>query len=152
MRLFLLAIFSLTFSTALATVKVQKEFRYTDAGMDGFSKNYYSCDFAEDALEQHLVQLGATDIKVRCSGGIEHNWTSPISLRASFANFESADGRYASSRTEVLSTRNSGDACYFHTKLLDKLLTLFPNVRVDEKSNSCMNSHSRWQYVLSIGQ
>lgn len=84
MRLMALILMTLSLS-AFATEYEKKTFNYTDFGNDGFSRNFYACSFAEAALNDHLVKMGAINIRTSCFGGIEP-WGAilPVSLRATF--------------------------------------------------------------------
>jgi hypothetical protein len=129
-------------------------FRHTDTGMDGFSRNYYSCDFAEAALESHLESLGASNISVSCSGGIEQNWGFwPVNLTASFdIPAATSENHTRSQNSRLSSSRFGNSSCYFNTKLLNKLLPLFTNVKVNAKRATCMDSDSRWSYDVTVFQ
>ena len=144
----LMVLFSLS---AFATEYEKKTFSHTDFGNDGFSRNYYACSFAEAALNDHLVQLGAINVRTSCSGGIEPWGTVfPISLRA---NFEAPKAGQDFSRTErvrLTSQSRGNSSCFFHTKLLRKLLPEFANVKVSSQRSTCSDNNSRWSYDLQV--
>ena len=150
MRLFTMLMMIVSLS-AFATEYEKKTFSHTDFGNDGFSRNYYSCSFAEAALNSHLVKLGAININTKCSGGIEP-WgaTLPVSLRATF---EAPKAGQDFSRTEsvrIVSQTRSDSACFFNTKVLNKLLPMFPNVVVNSQRARCSDNSSRWNYDLQV--
>ena len=48
---------------------------------------YYNCDSLEDMTENMLKKLGANDVRVRCSGGLESGtYWGPASITASFSS------------------------------------------------------------------
>lgn len=52
---------------------------------------YYHCDKVEDVTEDFLEAFGATDISVRCSGGLDTmngQWSTPARVRASYVAAE----------------------------------------------------------------
>lgn len=153
MRLIAVAALLLAFN-AFAVEFTTTTFRHTDNGIDGFSRNYYSCDFAESALESHLETLGASNIRVTCSGGIEQGWGMwPVNLTARFdIPSATAENHTRSEATRVSSRSFGNSSCNFHTKLLNKLLPLFTNVSVGAKRTTCMNNDSRWSYDVTVFQ
>jgi hypothetical protein len=153
MRLIAVAALLLAFN-AFAVEFTTTTFSHTDTGIDGFSRNYYSCDFAESALESHLETLGASNISVSCSGGIEYNWGMfPVNLAARFDMPSATPENHTRSENIRVSSRSFGNSsCNFHTKLLNKLLPLFTNVAVNAKRTSCMDNDSRWSYDLTVFQ
>ena len=151
MRLIAVAALLLAFN-AFAVEFTTTTFSHTDTGIDGFSRNYYSCDFAESALESHLEKLGASNISVSCSGGIEYNWGMfPVNLAARFDMPSATPENHTRSENTRVSSRSFGNSsCNFHTKLLNKLLPLFTNVKVNAKRATCMDNDSRWSYDVTV--
>ncbi len=126
-------------------------FSYTDFGNDGFSRNYYSCDFAEAALESHLELLGASNISVSCFGGIQSWGVTPVSLSASFdVPTATAENHTRMTQVRLESADRFETACFFHTKLLTQLLKLFPNAVTRAKRTSCFDNRTRWNYDLNV--
>ena len=153
MRLIAVAALLLAFN-AFAVEFTTTTFRHTDAGIDGFSRNYYSCDFAEATLENHLEVLGASNISVSCSGGIEQNWGMfPVNLTARFdIPSATSENHTRSTNSRLAGTRLGNSSCNFNTKLLNKLLPLFANVKVNAKRATCMDNDSRWSYDVTVFQ
>lgn len=144
----LMVMFSLS---AFATEYEKKTFSHTDFGNDGFSRHYYACSFAEAALNDHLVKLGAINVRTRCSGGIE-TWgmMTPVSLRATFEAPKAGQDFSRTERVRIASTSRGNSSCFFHTKLLRKLLPVFANVTVSSQRSTCSNNESRWNYDLQV--
>ncbi len=138
---------ALVSSTAFAT-----DFTFTYFGRDVGSVTYYNCDSVESIVEGHLEALGATSIRVRCTGGIE-NWggtwrAMPVRVRASF-NSPVATGN--GEHTVLLNSRagrNTG--CGFNTALLDRLLPVVENVRVVSREARCNGEQGRWAYHVEV--
>lgn len=147
---FLMAICLFSFN-AFSTEYVSKSFSYSDSGRDGNSTNYYSCDYAESALRTHLQTLGAIDINVSCSGGIEFGRFLPVNLESNFKVTALTDPSTAKIESVTIKSVRRGDSpCFFNTKLLNKLVKNFPNVYVDSKSTSCFDNNTSWNYGLRI--
>jgi hypothetical protein len=148
----LIMVFCFVSMSAFSAEYVAKSFSYSDSGRDGMSQNFYSCDYAESALSSHLEKLGAIDINVRCSGGIEHGSYSPVNLNSSFKVTKFTDPSTAKIEVATLKSRGSDSPCFFNTKLLNQLVKYFPNVYVDSKKASCFDNRTSWKYVLRIAQ
>jgi hypothetical protein len=66
--------FSVQGASAAVTARratVHQDF-YISSNWD-FGRVYYNCDSVEDSVESLLAALGATDIRVRCTGGISND-------------------------------------------------------------------------------
>ena len=151
MRFIAIAALLIAFN-ASAVEFVTKTFKHTDSGIDGFSRNYYNCDWAEKTVESHLEKLGASNITVNCTGGIEHDisWGMwPVSI---VAKFDVPADRTMTENVVLKSSNRADSACYFHTKLLNKLLATLVHVTVNSKKTNCMDNSSRWSYDLSVAQ
>lgn len=60
---------------------------FTISTFGGGNNHFYSCDTVEWEVEALLKKLGATNISVRCTGGIDSwniNFSRPAYVRASF--------------------------------------------------------------------
>lgn len=143
---------SLASVSAFSAEYVAKNFAYSDSGRDGSAQNYYSCDYAKEAMITHLEKLGAIDINVRCSGGIEFGRFLPVNLTSSFKVTKFTDPSTAKIEIATLRSRGSDSPCFFNTKLLNQLVKYFPNVYVDSKKASCFDNRTSWNYVLRIAQ
>ena len=133
-------------SSAFATEYVSRKLSFGPLTHSGWNQTYYNCDWAEDQVESHLEALGAQNVRVSCSGGIEWNWTSPIFVTARFdAPVPAAND---ASRSVVLAGRES---CGFNTEFLDKAIPLFPGVQLNRRSSSCSGGRlDSWKYELTV--
>ena len=131
---------------------ISKSFQYSDSGRDGMTQNYYSCDSASDTLRDHLETLGAIDISVRCSGGIDYGRYMPVNLTSSFKVTAYTDPSTAKIDHVTIKSRMGDAPCFFNTKLLKEVVKHFPNVYVDSKKASCFDNRTSWNYVLRIAR
>ncbi|MBG59252.1 MAG: hypothetical protein CME67_06730 [Halobacteriovoraceae bacterium] len=70
MKLMLAALLSLTSVFAVTEKTIEKKFRI-NSRTDFGARVFYNCDSVEDRTYDILEELGATDIEVRCTGGID---------------------------------------------------------------------------------
>ena len=133
-------------SSAFATEYVSRKMNFTPNMYTGRTVSYYNCSSLEDTIESHLKALGAQNIRVSCSGGIEMGWNTPAHVRA---NFEVAvPAANDASRQLSLSGR---DSCSMNVQFLDAAIPLFPGVKVLSKHSSCMGGRfDSWKYSLSV--
>ncbi len=133
-------------SSAFASEYVSRKMSFSPRTNNGETTTYYNCDSVESIVESHLEDLGAQNVRVSCSGGIQMGWTSPAFVRA---NFEVAlPGVNGTSRQVVLTGR---DSCSLNVEFLDAALKLFPGVKVVSKRSSCMGGRlDSWKYTLSV--
>ena len=75
---YLLGLSLIVFSLS-SFAREQVSFYY--AGIEGWGRSYYSCDYVEDQTSKVLELFGATDININCFGGIDYGrFPSPVSL------------------------------------------------------------------------
>ena len=140
----LIALFVST--AAFATEYVSKKLSWSPMTHSGWTETYYNCDWAEGQVESHLQSLGAQNISVSCSGGIQWNWTSPIFVNAKF----DVPTNGSVSRDVTLS---GNDACNFNTDFLDRVIPMFPGVAVRSRRSSCMGGRfDSWSYALTVSE
>lgn len=133
-------------SSAFATEYVSRKLSFGPSMYNGGTVTYYNCSSVEDTVESHLKALGAQNIRVSCSGGIEMGWNTPAHVRASFE--VAVPAANDASRQVGLSGRES---CSLNTQFLDAAIPLFPGVKVLSKRSSCMGGRfDSWNYSLSI--
>ncbi len=138
-------------SSAFASEYVTRKLSWSPMTNSGWTTTYYSCSWAEGQVETHLENLGAQNISVICSGGIEMGWTSPVFINAKFdVLVPSTNDR---TRTARLSSNTFDTSCSFDVEFLDRAIKLFPAVKVVAKRASCMGSRTdNWHYVLTISE
>ena len=118
------------------------------SGMEGWGQTYYSCDYVEAQTEKVLEMFGATEVSVRCSGGIEMGQMWPVSVRASFEAPVLVGTEVAQVVTHKGDSRNP--ACGLNVRIVKSLLPKFSNVTVLKKSDSCAFARSNYSYEFSI--
>lgn len=114
----------------------------------GGTQHWYNCDSVEDTVEKHLEDLGATNISVRCSGGLDNGrFPSPAFVSGTFdapVPTPEEDGVSAI----VLEGRQS---CSLNTEFLDYVLPMFSGATVISRRASCWGSWSdRWKYTIQL--
>jgi hypothetical protein len=142
-KLLALTLCSLSFA-AIASETVS----FTHFGNGGGNQSYYACDYAQSQTENFLSVLGATNIDVSCSGGIQ-SWGSaqPVSIRARF-------DLPAVVTNTVESVEVEGDtwspACGLNVQIVNSIVKKFSNVQVVKKSDACAFVSSNYYYLLNI--
>ena len=121
---------------------------------DGLNRIHYRCEVAKDLVMVHLENLGATNIKLNCAGGLE-DWgpsrmLTPMHISAKF------DVPVATSNdaveTVVIKSQSFNEDCFLNTQFLNQALPLFPAAKVVKKQASCMNNYSRWSYTVELSK
>ncbi len=133
-------------SSAFASEYVSRKLNWSPRTHNGGTVTYYNCDSVESTVEAHLATLGAQNVRVSCSGGIEMGWTMPAHVRATFD--VAVPGVNGTTREATLAGRES---CSLNVEFLDAALPLFPGVKVLSKRSSCSGGRlDSWKYALSI--
>lgn len=141
---FIAALFAV--SSAFASEYVTKKLSWGPRTHHGGSVTYYNCDSVENTVESHLEDLGAQNISVNCSGGIEMGWSTPAHVTAKFDVAVPA----ANGTTREI-TLKGHESCNLNTEFLDTVIPMFPGVKVLAKRASCFGGRTdRWSYTLSI--
>lgn len=137
-------------SSAFASEYVSRKLSWSPMTHSGWTTTYYNCSWAEDAVEDHLTSLGAENVRVSCSGGIEMGWNTPVFITAKFDVV--VPGANGSTREVRLANRaGNNDSCSFNVEFLDRAIPLFPGVKVLSKRSSCMGGRTdNWSYVLTV--
>ncbi len=133
-------------TSAFATEYASKKLSWSPMTHSGWNRTYYNCDWAEGQVESHLKTLGAQNISVSCSGGIDWNWTSPIFVRAKF----DVPTNGTVSRGVTLS---GSESCSFNTEFLDTVIPMFPGVAVRSRRSVCSGGRlDSWSYALTVSE
>lgn len=131
------------------SVFARESVSFTYFGNEGWGQSYYACDYVEARTEKVLEMFGATEIEVRCSGGIEFGrYWGPVNVRTSFELPVLTGTEVAEEVTFKGDSWNP--ACGLNVTIVKKLLPKFSNVSVVKKSDSCAFSRSNYSYVFSI--
>lgn len=112
------------------------------------SQTYYNCDSVEMMAESHLESLGATNVSVRCSGGIGRGNPFPMPAHLS-GTFDAPVTTSGGASKEVKLKGNDG--CNLNSEFLDYVIPMFSGVKVISRSASCGGGRfDRWSYVLDV--
>lgn len=148
---------SVSFATVPAVlVENEQSFSISTIG-DGNSSIFYSCDAVERAAEDYLAAMGAIDIEVRCSGGIEQGFTGPAFVRTEYINAASAkssDATHAATYRmvelegrETSGTISKGHGCHLMREIHRGLAETF-ETRNMETRFSCSGFSKRYSISL----
>lgn len=124
---------------------------FTYFGNENGRESFYACDYAEGQTEMVLELLGATDIDVRCSGGIQSGgWSmQPVSVRA---KYELPEVTGTGVETVILKGDTWNPACGLNVRIIKEVLKTFTNVEVVKKSDSCAFATTNYYYKLNVAQ
>jgi len=116
--------------------------RMTYWGNEGRNRTFLSCYYVEGSVENILKQLDATDLNVRCSGGIQYNTYSPVSLSAKFVL------PVQEQTIKIKSDFNSN--CYFDTAFIKELINSSDRIEKVSGSTHCFRPDDRYNITLKI--
>jgi hypothetical protein len=141
-------VFLLALTTTASVFAQTHKVSFTHFGNRGGNQSYYACSFVESQAYKYLELLGATDVRVRCSGGIQSGgWhPQPVSVTATF-QLPALTGV-----EESLEIRGDhwNPACGLNTQMLREFIKVMPHVEVVRKSDSCAFHNSNFFYQLNI--
>ena len=90
----------------------------------GGEQVYYNCDSVEDTVESMLKKLGAENISVRCTGGLDQDWRfpTPANVSARFIAASSVKNNQAPRKASVQNVvlRDNG-SCHLYKETLETL-------------------------------
>lgn len=98
----------------------------------------YSCSYVEGQAERIAKKLRATDIKVKCTGGLP--WNEWVSAKISFVVPEKQN-------ESTVTTLRVNEACDFNQKLIEKIVPAFNPSEVTRKG-VCWESKGRLRYTI----
>ncbi len=138
----------LALALCVSAFSADNKVSFGHSGNEGWGTSYYSCDYVEAQTEKVLELFGATDVSVRCSGGIEFGTMWPVSVTATF-NSPVLSGREVA---EVVNLKgdNWNPSCGLNVKIVKSLLSSFNNVSVIKKNDSCAFQSSNYSYEFAI--
>lgn len=148
MRLIIAVALLVSSFAASAVETVSRRFSFTYMDRSVVTRTYHNCDSVEDTLRDHLRTLGAQNIRVTCSGGIQ-NWGNrweawPVSLSARFVVPANRDN----AQRLVIADRGFNTNCDFNVQLLSKLLRELPNARMISKNDRCRGSEGSYSFTV----
>ncbi len=122
---------------------------FTYFGNEGGRQSYYACDYAEDQTAAHLETLGATNIDVRCNGGI-NNWSvQPVSV---YATFDLPEVTGSAVETVEIEGDTFNPACGLNVRIISEILKKMTNVTVLKKNDSCAFATTNYYYKLNVAR
>ena len=139
---------ALLFALIVSGSVFAKNISFTYFGNQGGNQSYYACSYVEDQTQSYLELLGATNIDVRCSGGISGGWSmQPVSIRASY---DMAEVTGTSVELVEIKGDYSNSACGLNVKIIKEILKTLTNVEVLKKDDSCAFVTSNYYFKLNI--
>ncbi len=133
-------------SSAFASEYVSRKMNWSPRTHNGGTVTYYNCQSVESTVESHLEAMGAQNVSVRCTGGLEMGWSMPAHVTATFDVAVPGEN----GTTRELTLRGS-ESCHLNTEFFDAAIPMFPGVKVLSKRASCSGGRlDRWSYSLSI--
>jgi hypothetical protein len=105
-------------------------------------KAMYACSYAENQAKSDLKAMGAVNVQIKCTGGIEAgspNWM-PLEMDITFDQ-NCSDGQTV--------TIKGNESCDFNVRLMDTLLTQVDHKSVD-KSESCWDASGAYKYNVAL--
>jgi hypothetical protein len=139
---------ALLFALIVSGSVFAKNISFTYFGNQGGNQSYYACSYVEDQTQSYLELLGATNIDVRCSGGISGGWSmQPVSIRASY---DMAEVTGTSVELVEIKGDYSNSACGLNVKIIKEILKTLTNVEVLKKDDSCAFVTSNYYFKLNL--
>ena len=139
---------ALLFALIVSGSVFAKNISFTYFGNQGGNQSYYACSYVEDQTQSYLELLGATNIDVRCSGGISGGWSmQPVSIRASY---DMAEVTGTSVELVEIKGDYSNPACGLNVRIIKEILKTLTNVEVLKKDDSCAFVTSNYYFKLNI--
>lgn len=133
-------------SSAFAGEYVSRKLNFSPRTHTGGNQYYYNCDFVEDRTETLLEQLGASNVRSRCTGGLNSGMGMPAFARITF------DAPVASENgvTETVVIKG-WESCELNSEFLNKAIPLLPAVKLVSKRANCNGGRTaRWTYTVEI--
>lgn len=133
---------------SLGAFAVEQEVNFTYFGNEEIgTRSYHNCDSVESSAKSILKKLGATDISVRCTGGLDvwSRMALPVNLRASFNTPVVTGESY-----EIVKLR--GDNCGLETRMIKSFLKVFTNIEVLKERSNCGMSRATYSFELKVGR
>lgn len=115
---------------------------FTYFGNEGRNRIFLSCNYAESSVDQLLHEMGATDIDVRCTGGIDFGFYTPVRISAKF-NLPAA--------TELIEIRSDYRSnCYFDVSFINHLIKKNSKLEKVNGTSHCFSSDSRYSFKIQL--
>lgn len=138
MRVFILISMLLGFSFAAQAERQGVEFFFSS------HYSYYACSYAESQTESHLRSLKATQIRTRCSGGIQpgpDSFWMPINVYASYLPAQVSE--------PVTVTIRGNESCDFNVRLIKTLVRRL-GYKTLQSRDSCWDSRGSYSFQIRV--
>lgn len=150
----ILGLFSVGALASVPAVLADNEAAFTiSTNADWGGYVYYDCDSVEAAAEDFLAEMGAMDIRARCTGGLENGQALPAHLRVEFVNAIAAKSTEATHQAnyrmvEMRGSKNRGHGCMLMKDIYRNLAGMFDTRSVNARF-SCNSSFSQ-RYTIDL--
>ncbi|WPU63460.1 hypothetical protein [Peredibacter starrii] len=119
------------------------------AGMESWGRSFYACTYAESQTIKHLKTLGATNIDVTCSGGIDIWMQGPVRIVAEF-DVPAPTGRDEARRMTITGNRRN-PSCGLNVAIFKAILPKFSKtISVTSADDACLSRTSNYSYDLLV--
>jgi hypothetical protein len=107
-----------------------------------------SCHYAEFVAWEFMTKLGAKNLSMFCSGGIQPYGVYPINLDIQY-DAPDLSGETQVTTVDILS-RTWDSNCVYDTHLMQTLLREMPNLRKVSGNNHCFTPRDRYSYRIDV--
>lgn len=143
-----LTVLALAFSlSAVAGEYATKKFSFSPATYTGAgTRTWYNCDSVRDSAESALEKLGASSVRLSCSGGI--GWGQPFPTPVVISGtFDAPVG--TGTGTSMVELRGFS-GCEFNSQFLDYIVPMFDGARIVKRSGMCSTHRDSWRYTVEV--
>jgi hypothetical protein len=138
----------LVLATSMSALAQTQRVSFTHFGNNGGNQSYYACSYVESQAYAYLERLGASGVRVNCSGGIQSGgwYPQPVSVTATF------ELPVTTGVVESVEIRGdfSNPACGLNTQMLRAFFKVMPHVEVVKKSDNCAFFNTNFFYRLNV--
>jgi hypothetical protein len=112
-------------------------------------RSAYSCSYVESQTEKVLKALGAQNVSVRCSGGLEDR-SETVFIRAQFSSVrETTADKSTRTASPTPVTFKFDESCDLHVRIIRSALKKF-EVYAEDNDSSCYNWQGRVNYGVVV--
>jgi hypothetical protein len=112
-------------------------------------RSAYSCSYAENQTEKILKTLGAENLSVRCSGGLEDR-SNTVFIRAQFMSLrETTIEKSTRAASPVQLKLKFDESCDLHETIIRQALKKF-EVYAEDNDSSCNNWQGKVKYTAIV--
>jgi len=131
--------------TQVPALQAKQKVQFSHSGF----RSSYSCSYVEGQTKKILKALGAQEIKVRCSGGLESR-SETVFIRAQFLALHETTEEKSTQVATILPVKlKFKESCSLHKTIVDQLLKKF-EVYTHKEFNNCYDWQGRVEYDLTV--